>query len=234
MLKKEEMGAVIFLLLIGFITLIPIFVPDISKPVALYIQENVNSFGVWGPLALIVLMVLATIFSPIPNTLITLAMGATYGPVFGTILAIIGSVLASTTAFFLSRIFGSALIGKYFPESNFIHRFLTQNAFLSIFILRIIPSVSFDMVSYGVGLTKIDYRTFILASFLGIIPGTISIVLVGAGLTYDNNLSIVGAVLFAVLVILGVLMARHMEMDLTPKKEKKEPAKKKRSFATKK
>ncbi|MEK6901976.1 MAG: TVP38/TMEM64 family protein, partial [archaeon] len=185
----ENIPSILFLLAIGVIALIPIFIPDISRPIAEFVQTTVHSFGIWGPIVLVLVMILSTIFSPIPNTLITLTMGATYGPVYGTILAMIGSILASALAFFLARRFGEKIVEKYFPTTHFIHRFLNNNAFLSVFLLRVIPSISFDLVSYGVGLTKIPFRTFIVATFLGIIPGTVSIVLVGAGLTYDSNLS---------------------------------------------
>ena len=219
---RENAGPILFLALIGSITLIPIVFPEISTPLAKEIQSRVNSFGVFGPVAVIVLMILATIFSPIPNSFITLAIGATYGPFLGSILAIIGAVLASSLAFFLSKRFGSFFVEKYIPHTHFIHNFFKDNAFLTIFVLRLIPSVSFDMVSYGAGLVpSLSFRTFITSTFLGIIPGTISVVLVGAGLTHDSNLSVIGIGWYGVLVVSGVILAQRMHLNENGKHEEK-------------
>ncbi|MFH0970299.1 MAG: TVP38/TMEM64 family protein [Candidatus Diapherotrites archaeon] len=217
---KEDGPQLLFLLAIGFIAIIPVLVPELSKPFALWVKENVNATGIWGPIVMVVLMIVATIFSPIPNSVITLIIGATYGPVFGTFLAITASVIAASVAFFLSRKIAKRLVEKYFPESHFIHKFLTNNGFLSIFVLRMIPSVSFDMVSYGVGLTKIPFRTFILATFFGVIPGTVSVILVGSGFTFDSNLSIIGVVFYALLIIIGVFASHRMGFFDEMKKKK--------------
>ena len=212
MISRDTWGPILFLTAIGSITLIPIIFPEISTPIAVWIQENVTQFGVWGPVALIGLLILATIFSPIPNSLITLAIGATYGPIWGSVIAIIGAFLASTLAFFLSRRFGSSFVEKYIPHTHMIHDFFRENAFFTIFILRLIPSVSFDMVSYGAGLTNMPFRTFAWASFLGILPGTISIVLVGAGLTFDSSLAWIGIGIYTVLIVAGVFLAHRMHV----------------------
>lgn len=209
---RENLGPIIFLTAIGSITLIPILLPDLSTPIAKEIQSLVVGFGVWGPLAMLALMVLATIFSPIPNSFITLTIGATYGVFWGSILALVGAFLASSLAFFLSRTFGKGFVEKYIPHTHFIHSFFKDNAFLTIFVLRIIPSVSFDMISYGAGLTVMKWRTFAAATFLGIIPGTISVVLVGAGLTEDSALSWWGVGLYAVLIIAGVILTQRMHL----------------------
>ncbi len=207
---KENAASILFLLAVAAVSISPVIFPEYSRQLAQVIQDNIQSFGVWGPLAMIALLVVATIFSPIPNSLIIIAMGATYGPVWGAIIAIIGATLASSFAFFLARKFGEKLVERFFSKTHFLHRFLTKNAFPTIFILRLIPSVSFDMVSYGVGLTKIPFRTFIVASFLGTIPGLISYVLIGAGLTSDNNLSWAGVSMYGGLVILGFYLSHKM------------------------
>ncbi len=208
--SKENILSILFLLVVAAVSISPILFPDISRGLAKIIQENIDSFGIWGPIAMVVLLVLATIFSPIPNSLIIIAMGATYGVVSGVILAMIGATLAASAAFFLARKFGEKLVERFFPKTHFIHEFLTKNAFPTIFILRIIPSVSFDMVSYGVGLTTIPFRAFITASFLGMIPGIISFVLIGAGLTSENSTSWIGVGIYGALIILGFYLSHKI------------------------
>ncbi len=207
---KDNAASILFLLAVAAVSISPLIFPEFSRELAQIIQDNVQSFGVWGPIAMVVLLIIATIFSPIPNSLIIIAMGATYGVFWGSILAIVAASLASSFAFFLARKFGEQLVERFFPKTHFLHKFLTKNAFPTIFILRLIPSVSFDMVSYGVGLTKIPFRTFFIASFLGTIPGLISYVLIGAGLTSDNNLSWAGVSMYGGLVILGFYLSHRM------------------------
>lgn len=207
---SENIASILFLLVVAAVSISPVIFPEYSRELAQVIQDNIQTFGVWGPIAMIALLIIATIFSPIPNSLIIMAMGATYGVVWGTLLAIIAASLASSFAFFLARKFGEQLVERFFPKTHFLHKFLTKNAFPTIFILRLIPSVSFDMVSYGVGLTKIPFRTFFVASFLGTIPGLISYVLIGAGLTSDNNLSWAGVSMYGALVILGFYLSHKM------------------------
>jgi uncharacterized membrane protein YdjX (TVP38/TMEM64 family) len=207
---SENIGSVLFLLVVAAVSISPVLFPDFSREMAQIIQDNIQTFGVWGPVVMVALLIIATIFSPIPNSLIIIAMGATYGPIWGTVIAIIGATLASSFAFFLARKFGEQLVEKFFPKTHFLHKFLTKNAFPTIFILRLIPSVSFDMVSYGVGLTKISFRTFITASFLGTIPGLISYVLIGAGLTGENAISWAGVSMYGALVILGFYLSHKM------------------------
>lgn len=216
---SENIGSVLFLLVVAAVSISPVIFPDYSRELAQIIQENIQTFGVWGPVAMVVLLIIATIFSPIPNSLIIIAMGATYGPIWGTVIAIIGATLASSFAFFLARKFGEQFVERFFPKTHFLHRFLTKNAFPTIFILRLIPSVSFDMVSYGVGLTKIPFHTFITASFLGTIPGLISYVLIGAGLTGENAISWAGVSMYGALVILGFYLSHKMGLFSNEKKK---------------
>lgn len=218
---SENIASILFLLAVAAVSISPVIFPEFSKDMAQVIQDNIQSFGVWGPIAMVALLIIATIFSPIPNSLIIIAMGATYGPVWGSMLAIVGASLASSFAFFLARKFGEQLVERFFPKTHFLHVFLTNNAFPTIFILRLIPSVSFDMVSYGVGLTKIPFRTFFVASFLGTIPGLISYVLIGAGLTSDNTFSWIGVAMYGGLVILGFFLSHRMGLFSNGKETKK-------------
>ncbi len=208
-------GLILLILIMLLIPLSPILFPDQTSGIAFAAKDFALSFGIWAPLILIGMLILATIFTPIPNTLITIAIGATLGPVFGFIVAIVGNVLASLTAFFISRIFGEKYVEKYFPQIHKWHGFIRDNGFITVFVLRLIPPVSFDLVSYAAGLTKMNWRTFAVATFLGSIPNTIALVLVGAGITYDSQFSWTGTILFLALIIAGFVLAKKMKLGDT-------------------
>lgn len=207
---KENLGAILFLLAVAAVSISPVLFPEISRSLAQIIEQNIASFGIWGPIVMVLLLIVATVVSPIPNSLIIIAMGATYGLVWGTLLALAGAILAASTAFFLARTFGEKLVERFFPKTHFVHAFLSKNAFPAIFVLRIIPSVSFDMISYGVGLTQIPFRTFIAASAFGMIPGVVSFIFIGAGLTGENSISWIGVGLYAALIIVGFFLGSRM------------------------
>jgi uncharacterized membrane protein YdjX (TVP38/TMEM64 family) len=72
----------------------------------------------FGPLALIRLMVFATVASPIPSGPITVAVGALYGTFWGGVFVVVGALLGACTAFGAARNFGFEAIRKSHPEIN--------------------------------------------------------------------------------------------------------------------
>jgi uncharacterized membrane protein YdjX (TVP38/TMEM64 family) len=122
-----------------------------------------------------------------PASLLTLAIGALCGPLWGIIFAVIGSNLSASLAYLLGRVLGQ---GNTAPEQqNALQRYLQrmrQNSFETIFIMRLI-FLPYDLVNYAAGFLKISYVPFIVATILGSIPGTISFVLFGASSGLDSG-----------------------------------------------
>jgi uncharacterized membrane protein YdjX (TVP38/TMEM64 family) len=115
-----------------------------------------------------------------PASLLTLAIGALCGPLWGIIFAVIGSNLSATLAYFVGRLLGQDVVEP--KNENALQRYLQrmrQNSFETIFIMRLI-FLPYDLVNYAAGFLKINYGAFILATILGSLPGTISFVLFGA------------------------------------------------------
>ena len=142
--------------------------------------ENSNNLKTWiekqgpiGPLLVIGLMMIAIIMSPIPSAPIALAAGAMYGHTIGTIYIVIGSVLGATSAFFIARIAGIDVTRRWL--GNHIGKGLhgSQNMLMAIiFISRLLPFISFDMISYAAGVTSLSFWRFAIATLAGIIPAS--------------------------------------------------------------
>jgi len=137
----------------------------------LYIQ----SFGNWGPLASLVLMVFQALAAPVPSFTITFANGLAYGVFWGWLLSVAGHALAATVCFWLARSLGrrpvETLTGKFGLE--WVDRWIQRRGAVAVVVTRLVPGISFDVVSYAVGLTGMRYGRFILATVAGTMPQTL-------------------------------------------------------------
>lgn len=133
----------------------------------------VERIGLLGPLAIVGLLALAIVVSPIPSAPIALAAGAAYGHVWGTLFVLLGAELGALVAFFVARLVGYEIVKKWFGERLSLGAAGSQNALMAIvFATRLMPFVSFDIVSYAAGLTPLSVWRFALATLAGIVPAS--------------------------------------------------------------
>jgi len=129
--------------------------------------------GLWGPLLIIALMSVAVVASPIPSAPIALAAGAAYGHVWGTVQVVIGAELGALIAFALARVLGHDVLRRVFGASVDAGLLGSQNALTwTVFASRLMPFVSFDIISYAAGLSRLHAWRFALATLAGIIPAS--------------------------------------------------------------
>ena len=182
---------------------------------------KVKDWGIFGPLMVIGLMVLAIVFNPLPSAPIALAAGAVYGHTFGTIYIVIGAETGAIVAFLIARKAGFELASKYLGDNLSLGRFGSQNAMTAIvFTSRLIPFMSFDLVSYAAGLTSIKLWRFALATILGLMPVSFALAHLGGEIVNtdtDNLVLIILAVglLTIVPLILNALRQsiHHKQLD---------------------
>lgn len=137
------------------------------------IAAMVESAGVFGPIMVVLLMVVAVVASPLPSAPIALVAGALYGHSAGTVIVAVGAEIGALMAFAIARVLGREAIQKRFGKSFGIALLGSQNKLMGIvFISRMLPFLSFDMVSYAAGLTQLQTWRFALATFAGIIPAS--------------------------------------------------------------
>ncbi|MFV2031734.1 MAG: TVP38/TMEM64 family protein, partial [Gammaproteobacteria bacterium] len=123
------------------------------------------------PLLVIGLMTLAIVFNPLPSAPIAIASGAVYGHTLGTVYIVAGAEIGAVIAFMIARVAGYQFMQKYIGENASLSRFTTQNSLMAIvFVSRLVPFLSFDLISYGAGLTPISLWRFALATLLGLLP----------------------------------------------------------------
>jgi uncharacterized membrane protein YdjX (TVP38/TMEM64 family) len=169
--------------------------------------EFVRNSGAIGPLVIIFTLVIAIVFSPLPSAPIAMAAGAIYGHVEGAVYVFIGSLLGSSVAFGITRVLGFNISIKWLEKSfpNWRvggHRRLM----LLIMLSRLMPFISFDLVSYAAGITALSYGRFLFATAVGILPASFLLAHFGAEAMKQSLL--INVVIVGVLVS-GALLWRY-------------------------
>ncbi|MFV1490674.1 TVP38/TMEM64 family protein [Phaeobacter sp. JH72H1] len=163
------------MILVGTVALAfpDVFGIDNRLPSRAEIDRWIEAAGLAGPIVIVALMTLAIVASPLPSAPIALAAGAAYGHTFGTILVVLGAELGALIAFGLARSLGRPFVERHLGQKINTGLFGSQNmlTFL-VFGSRLLPFLSFDMISYAAGLSKLHLWRFALATMAGIIPAS--------------------------------------------------------------
>ena len=136
--------------------------------------------GFLGPVLIVTLMTVAVVASPIPSAPIALVAGAAYGHLWGTVLVVIGAELGALVAFGLARILGHDVLRRVVGDRVDAGLLGSQAALTAtVFASRLMPFVSFDMISYAAGLSRLHAWRFALATLGGIVPASFFLAHVG-------------------------------------------------------
>ena len=147
------------------------------------LRSWIEGFGAVGPLVVVAAMTFAIVFTPVPSAPIALAAGAIYGHAWGTLYVLTGAELGALIAFTLSRLMGYQVLRHWLGDRLEIGLLGSQNALMGIvFASRLMPFVSFDLVSYAAGITPLSAWRFALATLAGILPASFLLAHFGAEL----------------------------------------------------
>jgi len=135
------------------------------------LHDRITQLGAWGPLMVIGLMVLAIMVSPIPSAPIAMAAGAAYGHTWGTLYVLLGAEIGALAAFGVARLLGRDALQRGFGDRLSVGLLGSQNALTGIVLVsRLLPFISFDIISYAAGLTILSIWRFAIATLIGIVP----------------------------------------------------------------
>ena len=144
-------------------------------------QRWVEAQGALGPIVFMIGYALAVV-AFVPGSALTLAAGAVFGVGRGTVLVFIAAVVGSTAAFLIARYLARASIERRLEgDERFgaIDRAIGREGRKIAFLLRLSPAIPFNLLNYGLGLTRVKLGDYLLASF-GMIPGTLLYVYSGS------------------------------------------------------
>lgn len=140
----------------------------------------VESLGWLGPLVFILGYAVATV-AFIPGSLLTLAAGAIFGLVQGTLYTFIGATLGASAAFLVARYGARGWIERRIagnPRFAAIDRAVGKEGFKIVALLRLSPIFPFNLLNYSLGLTRVRFLDYLLAS-VAMLPGTLLYVYYG-------------------------------------------------------
>jgi len=179
------------------------------------LKEYIRSSGIFGPL------VYMAMFSVIPaGSIIAIAGGMAFGVYYGTLYTIIGAVAGATVAFYIARLLGRGAVDRFLKgKLNSFEEGMEKRGFLLIFVLRLIPIIPFNVISFGAGLSKIRYIDYMLATMIGIIPGVIAYTNLGdKALDIKSPEFIIAVGILAAMMGVSLLLKKMVSLEELQKK----------------
>ena len=142
----------------------------------------ISSLGMWGPILFLVIYILACVLF-VPGSVLTLGAGALFGVVKGSILVSISATLGATAAFLAGRFLARDWIAKKIvgnPKFTAIDKAVAEEGWKIVGLVRLSPIFPFSLLNYALGLTRVSLRDYVLASWIGMMPGTVMYVYIGS------------------------------------------------------
>jgi uncharacterized membrane protein YdjX (TVP38/TMEM64 family) len=144
--------------------------------------DAIGRLGPWGPVIFVLLYIAATVLF-VPGSALTLGAGALFGVGLGSVYVSIASTLGATAAFLVGRYLARDWVGKKIEShASFaaIDRAVAAEGWKIVGLTRLSPAFPFSLLNYAFGLTRVSLRDYVLASWIGMMPGTVMYVYLGS------------------------------------------------------
>jgi uncharacterized membrane protein YdjX (TVP38/TMEM64 family) len=144
--------------------------------------EWIRGLGPAGPLVFVGIYALATVLF-LPGSILTLGAGVVFGLVKGSVICSISSTLGATCAFLVGRYLARGWVEtKIDGNTKFkaIDEAVAREGWKIVGLTRLSPIFPFNLLNYAYGITKVSLRDYFFASWIGMMPGTIMYVYIGA------------------------------------------------------
>jgi uncharacterized membrane protein YdjX (TVP38/TMEM64 family) len=182
MKKADTLRALVLLSLIAA-AVAGLIVLSVNAPLREALGESFGRFRgwAWGPVVFAAVYALSCLV--LPGSIITLAAGSLFGVIVGTAVVSLASVTGACLAFWLGRTLARGLVEKRLagnPRFRALDQAVAAGGFKIVLLTRLSPLFPFTLLNYAFGLTKVRFRDYILASWIGMLPGTVMYVYLGS------------------------------------------------------
>jgi uncharacterized membrane protein YdjX (TVP38/TMEM64 family) len=146
------------------------------------LTARIAALGAWGPALFVMVYVVATV-AMIPGSALTLAAGALFGPVWGTVLAALGANGGAASAFLIARYVARGAVARAAardPRLRALDDAVTRGGWQVVALLRLSPALPFNVQNYLYGLTGIAFAPCALATAVAMLPGAALYATLGA------------------------------------------------------
>ncbi len=142
-------------------------------------ERKLEHFGRWAPILFMLLYACATVLF-VPGSVLTVAGGALFGPLWGTLWNLTGATFGAALAFLVARYVGSDWVARRAGERlASLIRGVEEEGWRFVAFVRLVPLFPFNLVNYAFGLTRIRLTEYVLASFVCMAPGTLAYAYLG-------------------------------------------------------
>lgn len=143
------------------------------------LESWVQGAGVAAPLLFMAIYILATVLF-LPGSVLTLAGGALFGPVWGTFYNLTGATIGATIAFFISRYLASDWVSrKAGGRTKQLVNGVEAEGWRFVAFVRLVPLFPFNLLNYALGLTRINAWHYVITSYIAMLPGAIAYTYLG-------------------------------------------------------
>lgn len=208
-------------LILGLVVLSYLFIPPVKAAINQAtkllatanieaIKDYILSFGALAPLVSMLLMMFQSIVAPLPAFVITFANAWVFGWAQGAFYSWTGAMLGAILCFYISRFLGRPVAEKLVTATALkkMDGFFEEYGNYTILICRLVPFISFDVVSYAAGLTGMSVWSFLVATGIGQLPATIVYSFVGGSLGKETKALLYGILGFCLLVVMSLILKK--------------------------
>ena len=209
----EKIKLIFFtLLIITLLTLLPWIIPFYED-----VEYFLGSSPLFGPFVYGLLMIGAILIAPIPASPLAIIAGKVFGPWQGMLYTLVAATLGAIIAFTLARYFLGETALNHLKSYNWYKKFSNLNESKIAYIIaltRLMPQVSFDLVSYAAGLTRIRLSLFTLATFIGMIPIVFILSFLGSFLQpYQEIILVILLTIFIILFLRKIRITKKNNLN---------------------
>jgi uncharacterized membrane protein YdjX (TVP38/TMEM64 family) len=188
------------------------------------VRAWIAGLGPWGPVVFVAIYIVATV-AVVPGSALSIAAGALFGSVVGVMVVIVGATVGASFSFLIGRYVARDAVAQWLSTKErflAIDRMTREHGAIIVALTRLVPIFPFNLLNYGFGLTGVRFWTYVLWSFLCMIPGIILYV-VGADALYQAV--IMGRVPWILVITLAVvfglltLLVRYARSSLKEKED---------------
>ena len=175
-MKSKVKRLIVLVMLLGAIVVAARYRDQFNVEV---LQQWIESGGAAAPLLFMLLYAVATVLF-LPGSVLTLAGGAIFGPLWGTLYSLSGATLGATLAFLASRYLASSWVeSKVGGKLARLKRGVEEEGWRFVAFVRLVPLFPFNVLNYALGLTRINLLHYVLASYLFMLPGAFAYTYLG-------------------------------------------------------
>ncbi len=177
------------------------------------LRDYLLSFGVWAPVISGALMVLQSIAAPLPAFVVTFANGLLFGALWGAMLSWSTAMVGAAVCYWIAKALGRPVIERVVGARSLrvADSFFERYGRYAVLIARLVPVISFDLISYAAGVTSIGFVEFMVATGIGQLPATVVYSLLGENMAKSADFGLLALGGVAALLVFALAVKTGLE-----------------------